>query len=466
MKAAGDIDSSPVLLGADGGALAQATVRLNKLWNGLAQLMKAGLKRQAVAALLRSYAGSASQNALQLAIAADAEVDEYDKALKKAWEELLERPLSASSCSKMGLPTKMGGVGVQWAGTRKNAAFWSAWTAVIDEVRADQGCSTITTLLEMLPRIASQLDAARAKLQEQGATVDRGALLPEALGSHFKQRLHLSVVQRKTLAAELQSLHSLKAKASFVSAGGPGAGGFLQYPDDECCTMEDVSWSTAVRQRLAMPRAECAQRELPAASATCTNRTITGVICGKPLDDEGYEATVCQSGGGVLRRHSGLAGSIGGIIHRWTKQKVQTEQRVLAWDRMKRNAAGEPVLERAILDIEYSDTDNCRRWIDVSVRTAMAGSMAELGVAARKPGEAARRGEREKHARYPGTQLTAFVVETGGRLGGEARQWLQRHVEQLPEDLRTSELNRAYKAISCAVQSQLARQLRAAAGLK
>ena len=126
---------------------------------------------------------------------------------------------------------------------------------------------------------------------------------------------------------------------------------------------------------------------------------------------------------------------------------------------MRQNAAGEQVLERAVLDIEHTDVDNCRRWIDVSVRVAMAGSTAELGFAPRKPGEAARRGEREKHTRYPGQQLTAFVVESGGRLGGEARQWLRRHVEELPEDMRTSELNRAYKAISCAVQSQLSRQL-------
>ena len=55
--------------------------------------------------------------------------------------------------------------------------------------------------------------------------------------------------------------------------------------------------------------------------------------------------------------------------------------------------------------------------------------------------------------------------QDGGRLGGEARQWLRSHVAQLPEDVRQQELARAYKVVSCALQGQLARQLRKAAGL-
>ena len=121
--------------------------------------------------------------------------------------------------------------------------------------------------------------------------------------------------------------------------------------------------------------------------------------------------------------------------------------------------------EQAILDIEYQDVDG-RRWVDVSVRDPAAGNASELSAAARRDGEAARRGERAKHTRYPGDRLTAFVVETSGRVGAEARQWLRRHTHDLPEDQRTAELTRAYKAVSCAVQATVARQLRQAAGLR
>ena len=124
--------------------------------------------------------------------------------------------------------------------------------------------------------------------------------------------------------------------------------------------------------------------------------------------------------------------------------------------------AKQPEIQKTI----RTDADDTRRWIDVAVRIAMAGNTARVHPAARRPGEAACRGEREKQCRYPGEQLTAFVVKHGGRLGGGARQWLRRHIEQLPDDMQTNEALRAYKVVSCAVQSQIARQLRAASGMR
>ena len=118
-----------------------------------------------------------------------------------------------------------------------------------------------------------------------------------------------------------------------------------------------------------------------------------------------------------------------------------------------------------MLDVEYTE-HNERRWIDVSIRHATAGTDADVARAARKKGEAARRGEREKHDRYPGSSLTAFVVEVHGRLGGEARQWLKRLVCSLPPDEQTREATRAYQAVSCTLQTYLVRQLRKAAGLR
>ena len=100
------------------------------------------------------------------------------------------------------------------------------------------------------------------------------------------------------------------------------------------------------------------------------------------------------------------------------------------------------------------------------MRDSAAGNNSEVTRAARRDGEAARRGERCKHQRYPGDRLAAFVVESAGRVGGEARQWLLRHTNELPADRRTAEQTRAYKVVSCAVQAQVAKQLRKAAGLK
>ena len=122
-------------------------------------------------------------------------------------------------------------------------------------------------------------------------------------------------------------------------------------------------------------------------------------------------------------------------------------------------------MERAILDVEYSDADG-RMWMDITIRHPAAGNGCQLRAAARKDGEACRRGEREKHARYPGGRLIPFALETGGRVGGEARQWLRTQVRDLPEDIQGFELARAYRVVSCGLQGQVARQLRKAAGLK
>ena len=167
-----------------------------------------------------------------------------------------------------------------------------------------------------------------------------------------------------------------------------------------------------------------------------------------------------------MQRHGKICRGVGSLVKRWTLSAPLFEQRVVAWDRQSRSRApGTDALERAVLDVEYQ-ADDGRMWLDISVRHPAAGSTSEVTAAAKRDGEAARRGEREKHTRYPGDRLVPFVVKSGGRLGGEARQWLRALVAQLPEDKKQQELARAHKVVSCALQGQVARQLRRAAGLQ
>ena len=464
LKAPGDTDDAPAYLGQAGSALGDATVRLQKLWDALQALWNAGLKRQAVASLLTTYAGAASQHALQLQLCSEQDAKSYDTLLETAWEKLGGRPLHDTAKLRLGLPTRLMGAGVQWAGTRRHAAFWAGWTAHADEVRKDAGHETIADLLQALPETASQLREARRGLAEQGAPAEDGAALADALGAHRKQRVYLAVVHKKAAATHHQQLNE-RDKACLHGAGGPGAGAFLGYPEDASCTLEDELWATALRQRVGLSRAEHSQATYPTARTTCALRTAAGVTCGGPLDEAGFHGTTCQSGGGVLKRHTRLEGAVAGLIKRWTQQTPLTEQRVPAWDRERETDGGRRWTERAVLDIEYTDGSS-RRWIDVTVRHPAAGSPSERHQAARRAGEAARRAEREKHQRYPGDSLTAFAVETYGRVGAEARQWLLRLCRELPEDMQTAELTRAYKVISCAVQAELALQLRRASDLK
>ena len=61
--------------------LKEATGRLKQLWSQLQRLQKGGLSKQTSAALLRAYAGPASQFALQLEQASLEHVTEYEAAL-------------------------------------------------------------------------------------------------------------------------------------------------------------------------------------------------------------------------------------------------------------------------------------------------------------------------------------------------------------------------------------------------
>ena len=467
LKCQGDTEESPHAIGSTQGSLKSATERLKHLWAILGGLTTSGLSRQAAAALLRAYAGPASQHSLGLAYASAAEAAEYDNVLQKCWEELLDRPLCPDAIARLGLPARLGGVGAQLASTRRNVAFLSSWAGLLEEIGANIRASSVADCLDKIPRIHGKLSEAAACLAEQGAPIQMGAALSEVLRYPLIQRLLVEKVQKKNLVALRQQLHSHK-QAEDRGRGGPGAAGFLMYPTEAICSMENVFWATAVRRRLGLSRPECATTELPGASALCRLTKQNGQMCGQPLDGDGIHACACQNGGGVLRRHGRLEKVTGGLASRWTHQEPLFEQRVPAWDRTRtvRVEGREEVrVEHAILDIEYEDFDG-RRWIDVSVRMSSAGSTSDVSAAARRDGEASRRGEREKHARYPGERLVAFVVEASGRVGAEARQWLLSHVKDLPGDIQAKELTRAYKAISCCVQGQVARQLREAAGLR
>ena len=83
-----------------------------------------------------------------------------------------------------------------------------------------------------------------------------------------------------------------------------------------------------------------------------------------------------------------------------------------------------------------------------------------------KNGEASRRAERSKHERYPGPQLKPFAVEVGGRVGAEARAFFLSRIRELPQDIQCPVLQRACKVVSCALQTEVSRQLRKAASLK
>ena len=244
MRCRGDADDSPVTLGADTTGLKEATGRLEQLWAQLQRLQKAGLAKQAAAALLRAYAGPASQFPLQLEQASLNHVAEYDAVLLACWQDLADRDFTQQASMRVSLPTRLGGCGAQLAATRCHAAYWCGWTAVVKEVAEELGCASLADLLDSCPKLAQQLTAARTALTVQGMPLAAGAPLAEALRTSYPQRLLVGRVQKKRQTALLQSLPPPQA-ADLQGTGGPGAAGFLQYPCDAQCSLEDASGAAA-----------------------------------------------------------------------------------------------------------------------------------------------------------------------------------------------------------------------------
>ena len=313
----------------------------------------------------------------------------YDSQLKASWRELADRSFDETACKLLGLPAKQGGIGAQYANDRRWAAYFSSWTAAAETVTEDLHCSTMADALDKLPSITSKLEEARQGLLAQGIRFPSEVTLANSLARPSPQGLLMACVQKNTRAAVMQSLPQHQ-QAEVRGAGGPGSTGFVAFPSELACGVEDADWAVAVRKRLRLRRAECADSELAMAKDTCQLKTADGVVCGQPLDDQGYHACTCQSGGGVVRRHGRVIKGVGSLVARWKSVAPLEEQRVPAWDRPSRSRQpGRDPIERAILDLEYEEDDG-RMWIDVSIRHPAAGNASELATAAKRDGEASR----------------------------------------------------------------------------
>ena len=181
LRCHGDVGETPHNLRQSGTSLDDATRRLTTLHNTLSRLRKAGLKRQAAATLLRSYAGSASQHALRLSLATPEQAQRYDEQLGRCWGDLAERPLDDTALSLVGLPAKLGGAGAHYAEDRRCGAYFASAAAAAAALTEDLGCSTVADALDKLPVTAGKLGEARQGLVAQGVHFAEGAYAGQRL---------------------------------------------------------------------------------------------------------------------------------------------------------------------------------------------------------------------------------------------------------------------------------------------
>ena len=143
-----------------------------------------------------------------------------------------------------------------------------------------------------------------------------------------------------------------------------------------------------------------------------------------------------------MRRHDAVRDA----LHQWLQEQgfaASKEQRIVQWCTAEREAR---------LDVVVS-THGRNTHIDFSY----VDSVHELGASGSL--QAIARRERAKHHRYPGPSLTAFVLDTRGTWGREARAFLHSMVGHLPQEARTAARLRCRQLISRALHSVTADQM-------
>ena len=152
-----------------------------------------------------------------------------------------------------------------------------------------------------------------------------------------------------------------------------------------------------------------------------------------------------------MYRHDGVVRCIGILGARALDPKPQLEQVIPELARPVNGQVGQ-----ARLDVVMRDGAS-RLLIDVVVVSAYAGGHSFRNACARRDGHAARRAAVAKRERYPSVDLVPFALETGGRLGTEARALLLKMARAADDEAR--ELQLLYRAVSSVLQDGVARQL-------
>ena len=392
-----------------------AVQRLERYSANLFCLGKQGLEAQHCFTLLRTYVNGAVTHLQRARLASDGAWRVFDDAVVHAMEGLMGQGITGTSRALLFLPAKLGGLGLQSAECRADAAWLASWHAVKHMVRDCQDGTGEQEREAATPFLSRAVITAIERLRDRGVALARGGRAVMRQSAMVKQ-IHRE--QKSGLMAGLGA-----DEASHVRSGADTGAAVLQPPRRAEHLLSDDEFIITVRCRLLMIDPAGSVGE-PCANQRVATRTPCAVIDNHP---HAKHALDCPIGGGPTIRHDFCKDGLAGWLEEHHgKNTVQTEQRIPQWDRV---TAEGPQL--AILDVVFSPIGG-RVAVDVSVTDVLAASDAEARARARADGVAARERERQKHRRYPGPGLVAGVIETGGRLGREFEAFLKEHAPRDP----------------------------------
>lgn len=448
LRVPGDVEHQGLPLHNQANDLSKEISRLDSLASTLQAMVRVGLDLQTAVGLLRTYAGPASRHTLQSCVISTEAAIDYDRAIAKAWGELLGRPIDVDE-PRLWLPLRMGGCGAASARARQFAAPWAAWSTVSSELVKHMGVRDVDHLFEIAPALGAQLQALHASLVAQGtvASISHSTAAHSLTFSH-RQKYLTAYIHKEALRALRARLEDNEA-AFLKSASGKSVGAFLEVPMDDRWTMANTRFATACRRRLGMPYP--GETAPPATAAYCKNTTADGRTCGKPCDSAGMHQECCAPGGALIERHDRVVRCLASLCGRWLDPKPKLEQVI---PELAQPVHGQ--VSRARLDVVVHDGVS-RSLVDVVIVSPYAGDASFRRACARRDGHAARRAETLKRRRYDSSDLVPFALETGGRLGADARAFCFKMAGAAEDPIH--ELQYIYRAVASVLQDGLARQL-------
>ena len=378
----------------------------------VASLREAGLTSKAAFVLLRAYSQGHVTHLLRANYEHSGWAKQFDDTLVDGLEQLLGDVLDEGQREQCFLRLADGGLGFNSAQQAQEAAYLGSWALTLKDVASSLGVSSWQTFRARCAPLAASLDEAEAKMIEQSdgmlQPVDWVGLLSHPQG---KLQSFWSAKLKETRKEKLMQELDQDNRVDLRSAGGPGAGGFLEVPtpfeDEVLKPMPEKHFSTMLQDRMRL--------QICPDNRTCQHRKQNGDLCGEPLDRRGKHALKCECGPSRTGRHDALRDCTANFHPKVCGYVACKEQRVTAWDRTNPRTG---LLEEARLDVATRDAATGRKiFIDANVTCAHSGYEPRQRARAGKDGVAAADSVRGKRLRYPpqGGELGPLVFEAGGR---------------------------------------------------
>jgi hypothetical protein len=410
-----------------------------KFFGRLKTLMNSGLSSARATELVKVWSSGACVHIQRALPTTSTWAEEVDAGVIDFLQELEGETMAPLQQRLVFLKTAEGGLNFGSAKARASAAWIGAWEGGLAHVAQQMGIQSFSEFCHLWPEWLAAIKIHEARLQTQeGQAADKSRWTAAfSKASPKAQAAHSTKIAAKE-AQNIKRLLTPNDNERLLQQSGPGAAAFLS-PGEGMPVLPNTHFEVALRRRLMFAD------PISNGSNTCCHQSGTHP-CAAPINkDGGKHAVSCHVGGGVQARHDDVKGSVA----EWVDDlglKTKKEQLMPKWNTED---------AQAVLDIVFIDRRGKQLSIDVSIVDGADG---------RAPAKhAITRREREKHRRYPGSDMIPFVLDCRGRWGKEALDFVTYMCKDLPEDERLLQVRKIRSLVSFALQKSVAEQIISAA---